>query len=497
MGKLKNKNGIDGLYKLLYMSFFVLFAFYLTAGKNAFYFTWAEGYSLFLYSFEYLKSCLQLPGGMLVYCGTFCMQFFRYPIIGSVIFIALLCIVQYLTVIVFRIPKRYYLLSFIPGLMLLLSVLELGYVWISLKSPGYFFSNTLGVILFLCGLYTYRSVKRTRTIIVLLFFYAVVGYSLFGFYALLLIVFCVLNDVIWLLKRKVFAFKYFLPIIIGVLLLFFIPRVYFYKVYNNLQLFFVYTSGLPRFLYNKKEIILWIPFVVLFFLFFFFSFISVKEKKSKLVFLFSFVLLLSAFGGVYFLSYQDENFRAEIKMNNAIECDDMKRVITIVSNLHGNPTQNMIFTYHYAVLSNKRAKAKNKEFNTLSKINSIRASLPIISVDMGWRTLLYRTGLVNDCYHWCMEDMVEYGMRINTLKYLVKCAIANEEYELAHKYNCIISKTLFDRHWADKYQVFIDNPELTNDDDEFRVIRLSLNNQETIPKQYDDKIIWNGSLTTK
>ena len=96
--------------------------------------------------------------------------------------------------------------------------------------------------------------------------------------------------------------------------------------------------------------------------------------------------------------------------------------------------------------------------------------MPIVAIHMSGRPFLYQTGEINDCYHWCMEDLIEYGMRISYLQYMVKCAILNKEYNLARKYNTLISETLFYKDWARKYQTYIDRPRLAGNDEEMKAI---------------------------
>ena len=55
----------------------------------------------------------------------------------------------------------------------------------------------------------------------------------------------------------------------------------------------------------------------------------------------------------------------------------------------------------------------------------------------------YHIGKLNDSYRWCMEYMVEYGMRNFYIKYMTKCALLNEEYALAEKYLNILSGNFF------------------------------------------------------
>lgn len=80
---------------------------------------------------------------------SFLTQFYHFPLLGSLIFIALLVFIKQLLVAAFEIPEKWDVLAYVPPLLLLLSVTQLGYVWLTLKSPGYLFSNSLGVLVVL------------------------------------------------------------------------------------------------------------------------------------------------------------------------------------------------------------------------------------------------------------------------------------------------------------------------------------------------------------
>lgn len=123
--------------QLIFIVAFIGISLYLTAIRNDFFLKWAEEFSIFIPTTYYFTQCMNFAGGLLTYAGTFLTQFFYYPTLGSLIFIAILFLIQYLSVIAFRIPKNCYQVSFIPSLMLLLSITQLGYILLTFKSPGY------------------------------------------------------------------------------------------------------------------------------------------------------------------------------------------------------------------------------------------------------------------------------------------------------------------------------------------------------------------------
>jgi len=459
--------------QLIFIVAFIGISLYLTAIRNDFFLKWAEEFSIFIPTTYYFTQCMNFAGGLLTYAGTFLTQFFYYPTLGSLIFIAILFLIQYLSVIAFRIPKNCYQVSFIPSLMLLLSITQLGYILLTFKSPGYFFSNSLGIVAFLLLFIAYRSISNLILRIVVLILILVGTYPLFGFYALFTGLVCMLYEFgLYLKDRKLSRIA---PITIGLVLIASVPQLYYYFVYYDMQFFQMYIAGLPRFEFNSNEFTLWLTFVFISFLLFC-GFLFPKQDKVKIhkrTALASTTAFISAVIFVYAMSYNDENFNAGVKIYNAIERNNWEKVITIVQDLHENPTtKNVVLSYRLATFMTQHV-AENDAFlnhdNTI-KPNCVCATMPV-KIQLGGISFYYNSGEINKCYHWCMENMVEYGPRVSYLKYMVKCAIVNEEYDLARKYNSILLSSMFHKEWALRYQNFIDNPALTKNKNEISALR--------------------------
>ena len=460
--------------QLIFIVVFIGISFYLTVICNDFFLKWAEEFSLFIPTSYYFIQCMNFAGGFLTYTGTFLTQFFYYPVLGSLIFIALLLLIQHLSVIAFRIPKNYYPISFIPSLMLLLSITQLGYIWLILKSPGYLFSNSIGVTVFLLLLITYRSLSNLALRIVVLLLILVAGYPLFGFYALLTGLICLLYESFHYLKDRNSSRA--IPLITGLVLIVSVPQLCFYFVYYNMRFIDIYIAGLPHFEFNLNEFSLWLPFIVLLVSFLWFSrFLLPKQDKipkhAKAT-LASTLVFVSAIIFITVMSYKDDNFTAGVKIYNAFEKNNWKKVITIAQNLREKPTDNIVKDYCIASLLVGQEIGNNLNLNhdNIVKPNCVdnTKSLDIL---LGGMPFYYNSGEINRCYRLCMENTVKYGMRVSSLKYMVKCAIVNEEYNLARKYNSILLSSMFHKEWALKYQYFIDNPEVTKHSYEMSLLR--------------------------
>lgn len=214
-----------------------------------------------------------VPGGGLIWGGTFLTQFFYYPWLGGAVFIALLLVLQYLVGKAFRIPDRYFTLSFVPSALLLLALVQLGYVVYILKSPGYAFSNLLGMIAVVGSFWVYRCLKHWlwRGGVVILF--SIVGYPILGFYALLVVILFAIDECTQ--KRVWWAWNMLVAIIAIAL----VPLFYYILVYTQLMCDSLYTSVLPRFYPN--EMILWMPFGLLYAYVIFLAFYAHRWKQKR------------------------------------------------------------------------------------------------------------------------------------------------------------------------------------------------------------------------
>lgn len=454
--------------KVVCILIFISLAFYLTAMHNANYLRKVEDLSLFLPTFLFLKDCMQLPGGGLTWCGTFLTQFFYYPYLGAGLFIFLLLTLQSLIRSAFRIPDRYFPLSFIPSILLLLSLLQLGYVVYVLKSPGYAFSNLLG-LLFVAGAFRiYRTLDwwGMRGSFTILFI--VIGYPLLGFYALLAASLFLIDECT---QQRLHRITLSLLITVCIVL---IPFFYYRFVYTQLMSDSLYTSVLPRF-YPSEIFVLGMPFLILFTVIILFAFCTHRWKEQAIFVctkrsLAAVVVFVVALTSIKYLEFNDENFRITINMDRAIMDNDWQKAIDYASAQEGEPTRLVVLNTDMALYKSGQAGDRMFKFKINGVPYKIIRSAPAMR-STGAKALYFQYGKINYCYRWCMEDKVEYGMKVEYLKYMVKCALLNEEFALAQKYNSTLAQTLFHKNWAAKYQRYIDHPELMAEDAEFKSIK--------------------------
>lgn len=462
-----------GFYKISCSLVFLAFACYFLM-KYAYVWKWVEGLSLFVPGEAFFRPFLRIPGGILAYSGCFLTQFLYYPVGGGLIFVGLLYAVQQLTVRAFRMPDRFYPLSFVPSLLLLTAVLNVGYTWATLKAPGHFFVPALGCSFFLACYWFYRQVGNgyVRMGMVLLI---TAAYPLFGFYALFGAGLCLVQE--WLEKTGKFRFCL---IFAGAAAIWLVPKLYYFGLDGTEQeISRLYVAGLPPFFIRRSELMLWMPYLLLFGWYAFGALFAEIFKPSGRVMpsaaqgesarrtrfvsatVFAAALL---FTGIQ--AYENENFEAGVRSNLAIEAGDWQEAAETVAQVKKNPTRDVAINGQLAglYLGKPQLPAETPPLPVTYK--DARPGI-LTFMQLSGLQMNYYGGQTNVCYRWAVELSIEYGWQVSRLKLLVKCALLNGEPELARKYNNLLKQTLFHTSWAEKYQAYIDHPERIKQDPEF------------------------------
>lgn len=450
---------------------FIGIAHYLTAYYNYNFMLKTEEQSLFLFTSEFFWECMQRAGGLLTYGGCFLTQFFYYPQLGSILYIGLLLLIVFFTIKAFRIPWSFFPLAFLPALMLLWSYTNLGYLLFVLKSPGYVFSNPLGVLVSLAAFWGYRSLRTWPMRGAFILLYIALSYPLFGFYTLFAGLLCIIYELITCFTREKEGRIY--PVLMAGTAIALVPFIYFVQIYTRMLESDIYKTALPRFYFNELERELWMPFVFLFaLLLLFIAFHWIKPGKKMVIWCAcaSFFLFGISVWKVYQNSYDDENFRVELEMDVAVSLGDWNRVLDAASRLEGEPTRLIVMNTHLALQKLGLAGDKMFQYKNGSQPYDTPRPNRYLRV-LGARPLYYHYGDLNFSYRWCMEDAVENGWRVDYLKTMAKCALLNKEYPLAQKYINALKNTLFHTEWAAKYEAYVKDPELSHGDAEFSGIR--------------------------
>jgi len=253
-----------------------------------------------------------------------------------------------------------------------------------------------------------------------------------------------------------------------------VPKAYVSLCYNRMNADDWLTASLPDYFFTSEEWKLWLPLAVAFFSLILLAIAGKKEIKGKFGLALSFlVFLLSAFAVVKY-TFNDKNFNNITKMARAVDMADWDGVIDVAVKSDVVPTRAEVMMRNLAMI--RKGVAADKMFTLVDGDAEYKAPrYQMYLMHIAGRSLYYYYGKVNYAYRWCMEDMVEYGMRPSYLEYMSLCAIVNGEKELARKYLHKLSKAPFRGAFVEKYSKYVDNPSLAENDKEMKEIRKLMN----------------------
>lgn len=467
----KNYISLQWIVNLLSALIFIVSAYYYLLVVNSNLLYKVQELSLFLPTKLYFSLHMSIPGGLLSWLGNFFTQFFYYPWLGSLIFVSFIAFTQFLVVKVFRIKAKHFPITFVVSFALLLTISQLGYLIQNITAQGFIYSNLIGFDAVLLVLWLYRTIESVPIRAAFNVFFVAFCYPLLGFYTLLAASLFLITDVkAWLVSKTKHGW---LPIVTVLLAAVLLPYIYYYLYYTQTDFASIYIEGLPDIPLLKQAIYaFWMPYFVLITSFIIFSIIPFYKSKKEvgifsvlatsLGFLFCFMWLING-------SYIDANFQTETAMDIAIFENRWEDVIELANENKNEPTRIIVMDTRLAL--QKLNQAGDKMFTFPDGSARVKSPAPKMLRSLIGKQMYYQYGNTSFCYHWCIEDMVEKGMKVDYLRFMVKCALIKGELKLAQKYNDVLKLTLFHEAWADKYQKFIDQPMTMMSDGEFKAIR--------------------------
>ena len=424
----------------------------------------------FLTTALYFKQQMVVPGGMLSYVGGFFTQFFYYPWMGVLFLCAWWGLLMWLIQRAFQLPERWKVLTLIPVATLLIANMELGYWIYILKLRGYFFVATLGTTAATALLWAFRKLPPQLWMrVTFLVVATLVGYPLFGTYALAAIV--VMG--VWTWRLSADRTQNGLLTLTALLSVVAIPLIYYRFVYYETNLTYLYRTGLPVFTMREDYPTYYIPFYVLAASFLLLALTyrrwkeaPVKKAASRLSsltpHLLPFCLLVAVVGCVYHFWYKDDNFHHELRMQRCVEHADWQGVIDEGKKQDSEPTRAIVMMHNLAL--SRMGRQCDEMYRFRKGSSKINTPLPVYMYHIAGRMMFYQYGLLNESHRICMEEGVEYGWNMETLQCMARCAILGKEKQTARKMLDILRQTLFYGEWADRMERLLnDQGQLAND----------------------------------
>lgn len=441
---------------------FAILAWVMLVVKNSDYLYLVQERSLFSGTGVFFDERMAVPAGLMQWIGCFLTQFFYYPMLGSGILIGIWIITFFAMKRTFGIGDRWSAVLIIPLAALLCSVIDLGYWVYYIKSPGYWFTQSICFLISVLGVWVGRICeKRIAAKLAWMAVWTVAGYPLLGAYALLGTAVMATTALYRHGKKNLFyAGLGWAAALIGA-----VPFLW-YNIYTTYRIEDAWTVGMPLF-YAEKDLSITpsIPFIVAAVALVGISIAgalapkkqdacSGKNSRIQLVWGSLAVLLLCSFG-VNRCNFDDYNYHAEIRMYRAVDEQRWSDVLAEMADIPDDPTRQMVMFKNIALMNTGEMGSKLFKYANTGKPPHVYDSLAVHMVQTAGSMIYYQYGKANFAYRWCVENGVEFGYNIDNLKLMTKCAIVSGEPVLAMKYINILKTTTFHKEWAEKFEKFI------------------------------------------
>ena len=438
--------------------------------------------NLFLDTPLFFRQQMLVPGGLLSYVGSFLTQLLYYPVLGVGVLCALWWLLMWLMRRTFRVAEPWAVLLLVPVALLLTANVDMGYWIYPIKLKGWYFAATLGLLAVVALLWAYRALSARRLWRrVLLVLTVVAGYPLFGTYALAAALFMALWS--WRLERsallsplsslhsRLSTLHSSIDCLLAIALVAAVPLAYYQFVYYQTNEVNLWWAALPTFKILEVNSEYYWPYALLAACMVVLVLgkwekkemdekaapVSKKAAKGKknvggrnykaLWKLAVVVIVLAAtVYGVQKAWMKDENFHREVAMEYYIEQTRWDDVLAEADKQRDVPTRAIVLMRNLALSRLGRQSTEMYRFPKGAKSYASPVAIPT-SMLIG-DLFYYHYGMLNDCHHMCLEGGVEYGWRVEHLKYMARCALLTGDRNAMLKYTGLLKHTLFHGGWA-------------------------------------------------
>ena len=449
---------------------FALFASWMLVGMNSDYFFTVQERSLFLANQIFFDEMTATPGGLLHWAGSFLTQFFYYPTLGASLLILIWLTTYGVTIKAFRLNHTWSHLALIPITALLCSTIDLGYWLYQIKIPGYWFSESLSMLLVMLGVWLGR-IQRGSWRYIWLGVWIAGGYPLLGWYALLG---GILMAIIYIIESEKSGSQQFVPLIYIATLVGIVPLLWYYH-YNQNRLEDAWICGFPQF--EVKDCTSWItlaPFFVMVASCLILPFNKILQNRIKgrmQTIIIRTIVIVGCAVVTWIANFSDYNYHAEMRMYRYAEEGKWGKILQEARECKDTPTRQMVILKNIALMNLGQMGNQMFQYDNGGKLLHTRDNLTTNLVHTAAPMLYYQHGMLNYCIRWSIENGVEYGFTANDLKLLARCSLLGGEFNAAKKYINLLKLTTFHRKEAEKLEEFYNHPEKIYQSDEFKVVR--------------------------
>ena len=484
-------------FQILFIAFFVLLAWYFLYMRNADLMFFMQDRGWWNSTSLFFKDCISVPGGLLAWAGSYLTQFFYYPALGCSMYILLMLLTFFVAKWSFKVPREWSFLLFIPLAALLCSVIQLGYWVYILKDVDYVFYHPLGLLaalLLSLPFWQYLpvsdKVKRWVPLVWIPLVAALFYYPL-GIYALLAAVLTLLNSPLKQENNKASTLRGGLVGAVLLLLTLWLVPLLETSGTTLMRPDQRWMYGFHKFeLDDLRDYSLEIPFYIALVAPLFFSII--KMIKTKKLWLSQGIMVVVAGAMFYCLSvrdFKDYNFHAEMRMQRGVEECRWNDVLREAGIVKGPVTREMVMFRDIALINRGELCSKRYAYNNESVPPvTVSDSIHFRIADQAGDLIYYNFGETIFAIRRTMERCMHYGYSYYTMRILTQCAIVNGEMDNARKYLRLLSRTTFQKKWAEKMLRIVEDETLMLTDDHFRM-PFKLYNEGSELVGVDDKYV--------
>jgi hypothetical protein len=412
-----------------------------------------EKFSLFIFSFDFLKENLHQPGGLLIWIGKLFSAFFLHPIAGALIIAGIISLAVHFISEITRL---------LTGKSRIVLAITAGMILFYMQTDYQFFIfNTLGLLFQLIIFYiSIRYLNFHKSWIPLIFaplLYFVTG----GFASIFIILFS-----IWLVLGKDSKRWIKTGLFLGIAMLtIYISKEYlFYQSISILITYpftelntgaqhsiFIYLCGVLALLPLITKIPVRIPEKLL-----------LSKPLSFIIAGIVVIIVMSGIGFSRFDKKSDHYFHVE-KLFYQKKFDEI-----IAFNSKNPPTNQLtIFLNNIALSETSRLNDQLFRFPQSTDGGTLFLKWEMIGEILRRGGYFYYTiGMINEAHRWAFENMVMKGHTPEGLKMLIKTELINGNYKVAKKYIDLLKKTLFYKKEALNYEKLLFNDIAVNADKE-------------------------------
>ncbi len=452
-------------------------AFVLIVVREGDYLQRVQELNLFLYTPLYFQQQITAAGGLLVWLGTYFTQYFYHPWLGALLLCVWCCLLAWLSWRAFRPGTRWAPVLVALVALVLLTDFDLGYWIYFLKLRGHFFITVIGTSLAVALTWAYRSLpSRWQLRPLFIVIATLLCYPLAGFYALLAAALMVIIS--WRLTDMRLTDRA-IATAAAVVAVAFVPLMYYRYVFSQTAKELIWWQALPNFAVGSETYndYYW-PYGLLFALLALLALtygrgsgLPTAKKPLRLCLAAHVVAVAAIVVGLWHFWYKDKNFYIELQMNAAIEEQDWQRVLEL--SLQTDDASRQIVIMRYLAFF-KLGQAGNQMYSLRDGDRPAASPLHVPLVESAGKPLYFYYGLPNYCHRWCVEDGVEQGFRTEHIKYMLRCAVVNGEWQAAQRYIDLLSKTRYHGDWARHYEPLLgDSAALARDPEMGPILHLT------------------------